>query len=101
MNYTIHTAYSMIASLFTFPSPGADGYQCAVSEPSSWIAPSAIVEQLTGDGWDVLRIRRDGGCWKIIGKTPNGKRAKVHLDPVSGDVEQVMQYGTVVFQKDR
>lgn len=99
MNYTLHIAYSMLASWFTIPSFGSEGYQCESVNPSDWISKVEVVEQLSADGWQIRKASQEAGCWKVVGSAPDGRRVKVHLHPSTGEVQTVTQYGSVIYRK--
>ncbi|WP_299481166.1 PepSY domain-containing protein [uncultured Roseibium sp.] len=100
MNLTLHTAISLLMCVFTFPACATGLYECAPTERSSWLTQDEVTEKLIGEGWQVRRMKEDGGCWEVYGTTPQGQRVEVYLDPVSGEVLLINQRGTILFRKD-
>ena len=100
MNFTLHTATSLLTCFFSLPECAPVSFQCEATERSAWISPEQISEQLSEDGWRVRRITEDDGCWEVYGTTLDGQRVEVHVHPVSGEVLLISQRGTVHFRKN-
>jgi hypothetical protein len=100
MNYTLHTAYSMIASLFSFPALATGHYECEVTDRSVWLTKTQVTQQLNEDGWHVRRMKEDGGCWEVYGTSPEGQRVEVYVHPVSGEVLLINRRGTILYRKE-
>lgn len=100
MNYTLYTIQSMLAGLFAFPAYATGVYECEPTDRSAWLSREQVSEQLTEDGWQVRRMKEDGGCWEVYGTTPEGKRVEVYLHPITGEVLLINQRGTILYRKE-
>ena len=100
MNLTLHTAMSLLMCIFTFPACATGLYECAPTQSSSWLTQKEVTEKLVGEGWQVRRVKENGGCCGVYGTTPGGPRVEVYLDPVPGEVLLINQRSTIFFRKD-
>ena len=55
---------------------------------------------MLADGWQVRRIKEDGGCYEAYGTTPEGDRVEAYFDPVTLEVLLIARRGQVLFRKD-
>lgn len=55
---------------------------CNVPE-GEWQPQEALTEKLEGEGWTIKRVKIDGGCYEVYGKTADGKRMEAYFDPKS------------------
>jgi len=100
MNFTLYTAYSMLTCLITFPAHATGLFECEPTERAAWLTEDQVSEKLSADGWQVRRMKEDGGCWEVYGTTPEGLRVEVYVHPVSGDVLLINQRGTILYRKE-
>ncbi|CTQ59111.1 hypothetical protein IWQ55_000246 [Labrenzia sp. EL_208] len=100
MNLTFHTATSLLTCIFTFPACATGMFECEATEKSAWLTETQVTEKLTSDGWQVRRMKEDGGCWEVYGTTPEGQRVEVYVHPVSGEVLLINQRGTILYRKE-
>ncbi|MES0882973.1 PepSY domain-containing protein [Roseibium sp. SCP14] len=100
MNYTLHIAYSLIVWFFTIPASATGLFECEATEKSAWLSETEVTAKLTAEGWDVRRMKEDGGCWEVYGTTPEGQRVEVYVHPVSGEVLLINQRGTILYRKE-
>lgn len=100
MNFTLHTATSLLTCIFSLPACATASFECEVTERSAWISQEQITEQLNEEGWRVRRIAEDDGCWEVYGITPEGQRVEAHLHPVSGEVLLINHRGTILYRKE-
>jgi hypothetical protein len=50
---------------------------------ADWQPREALQKKLAGDGWTVLSIRSDDGCYKVKATNPSGGRLEGKFDPGS------------------
>lgn len=100
MNFTLHTATSLLTCFFTFPVCATGMFECEATERSAWLSEQQVTQRLVNDGWQVRRMKEDGGCWEVYGTTPEGKRVEVYVHPVSGEVLLINQRGTILYRKE-
>ncbi len=75
-------------------------YQCEATDKADWLSEDAMTAQLVDAGWDVRRMKPDGGCWEVYGTTPEGKRVEGYFHPVSGEMLLLNQRGKILFRKE-
>jgi hypothetical protein len=56
--------------------------RCAVPL-ADWQPKTALQTKLEGDGWTVLRIRTDDGCYAVHGRDASGRTFKARFDPAT------------------
>ncbi len=100
MNYTLHVAYTLLLSVFTIPASATGMFECEATEKAAWLSREQVAEKLTSDGWQVRRMKEDGGCWEVYGTSPEGLRVEVYVHPVSGEVMLINQRGTILYRKE-
>ncbi len=75
-------------------------YQCEATDREAWLSEEAMTTQLTDAGWQVRRMKEDGGCWEVYGTTPEGQRVEGYFHPITGETLLLNQRGTVIFRKE-
>lgn len=50
---------------------------------ADWQPRDALQKKLEGEGWTVLSIRSDDGCYKVRATNARGDRLKAKYDPAS------------------
>ncbi len=71
----------VFAALIASPSAWADR-RCAVPL-ADWQPRQALESRLAADGWTVLSIRTDDGCYKVSAKNARGEVMKAKFDPAT------------------
>ena len=62
----------------------ADGFATCDSGPKEkWQGQDKLTAQLKQKGWEVRRIKVDGGCYEVYATDDKGKRVEVYFHPVS------------------
>jgi hypothetical protein len=56
--------------------------RCAVPL-ADWQPKSALQAKLEGEGWTILRIRSDDGCYKVVARDAGGRTIKARFDPAT------------------
>jgi len=51
--------------------------KCASSPKSKWQPRSTLESQLQADGYNVRKIKVEGGCYEVYATDKNGKRANM------------------------
>jgi hypothetical protein len=54
---------------------------CDSGDESGWQAQEKLKEMLTKKGWDVRRIKVDGGCYEVYATDDKGERVEAYFDP--------------------
>lgn len=61
-------------------TPAAAEHDCNVPL-ADWQPREALQKKLEAEGWTVLSIRSDDGCYKVRATNPQGARMKTKFDP--------------------
>jgi hypothetical protein len=65
-------------------SAGATGLATCDSGPKEgWKPQAALEKQLTAKGWQVRRIKVDGGCYEVYATNEKGERVEAYFHPVT------------------
>lgn len=56
--------------------------RCAVPL-ADWQPKIALQRRLEGEGWTILRIRSDDGCYKVLARDASGRTLKARFDPAT------------------
>ena len=71
-----------IAGSFAAAQAAATGLATCDSGPQETWQPQAKLEkQLTDKGWQVRRIKIDGGCYEVYALNEKGERVEVYFHP--------------------
>ena len=80
----VHRALGAVAiTLFTLHTPAhATGLATCDSGPKSgWQSTDVLTKQLTDKGWQVRRIKEDGGCYEVYAIDDKGQRGRGVFPP--------------------
>ena len=63
---------------------GATGLATCQSGPESgWQSQDKLKQQLESKGWQIRRIKVDGGCYEVYAIDDQGKRVESYFHPVT------------------
>jgi len=83
MRSALITAACLIA-LAAAPAAQATGLTTCKSGPQSgWQPQDALKTKLTKEGWQVRRIKVDGGCYEVYAINEKGERVEAYFHPVT------------------
>ena len=72
---------------------GATGLATCQSGPKSgWKPEAELQKKLIGQGWQIRRIKEDGGCYEVYAIDANGKRIEAYFHPLTFDVVPTSKY---------
>ena len=54
---------------------------------------------LLAEGWQIRKIKVDGGCYEVYGTTPEDQRVEAYFDPVTLEKLLVSRRGITLFKK--
>jgi hypothetical protein len=78
----------------------ATGLMSCESEPrEAWQSKEDLRAWLNDDGWQVRKIKVDGGCYEVYGTTPDGQRVEAYFHPISFEKLLVTRRGEILFRK--
>ena len=62
---------------------GAAALARAAAPLADWQPRSALVQKLAAEGWTVLRLKADDGCYKVLARDATGRTIKARFDPAT------------------
>ena len=90
----------LASALFTTTTVHATGAMtCDSGDKANWQTKEALREKITAEGWEVRKMKVDGGCYEVYATTPKGDRVEAYFDPVSLEKLLVSRRGQVLFEK--
>lgn len=79
---TLGLALCAVAILHT-PAHATGLATCESGPKSGWKSPEVLTKQLTDQGWQVRRIKEDGGCYEVYAIDDKGQRVEAYFHPVT------------------
>lgn len=80
---TLKVAFAATALAATLQA-GATGLATCDSGPrEGWQPSTKLEQQLKEKGWQVRRIKEDGGCYEVYGLDDKGQRVEAYFHPVT------------------
>ena len=93
---TLATAMTIVISQAT-----ATGLMsCDSGDRSGWKSSDELEKKMTAEGWQVRRIKEDGGCYEAYGTSPEGQRVEAYFHPVTLEKLLVARRGEILFKKE-
>lgn len=56
---------------------------CDSGPEEGWQEPEVLQERLESEGWEVRRVKEDGGCYEVYAKNAEGERVEAYFHPVT------------------
>lgn len=85
--------------LLAVPAQATGLFECEAVEQADWLTEEQLTAQLVSQGWQVRRMKPDGGCWEVYGTTPEGLRVEGYFHPKTGEKLMLNQRGKIIFRK--
>ena len=82
------------------PAQATGLYQCDSGDRSTWKSMEALEAKVKAEGWQVRRMKEDGGCYELYGTTPEGDRVEAYFHPVTLEKHLVSRRGEILFRKE-
>lgn len=73
---------------------------CESGDPKSWVSQDDLKTRLGKQGWEIAKIKVDGNCYEVYGRTPEGDRVEAYFHPVTMEKLLVSRRGQILFRKD-
>lgn len=84
---TLHilAAAALAAStlLTAVPASATGLATCDSGDKSTWQPQATLEKQLKDKGWQIRRIKEDGGCYEVYAVTEKGDRVEAYFHPVT------------------
>ncbi|WP_419910258.1 PepSY domain-containing protein [Hoeflea sp.] len=93
-------ALAALVSLAAEPAFATGLLSCESGDQSGWKPQSELEAKMVSEGWQVRRIKEDGGCYEAYGTTPDGERVEAYFHPVTLELLLVARRGQILFQKE-
>ena len=61
-------------------------YTCGDVPKDKWLSEAAIKEKAAGLGYDVRRVKVDGGCYEVYALDAKGQKVEAYFHPETADV---------------
>ena len=73
-----------VTTLLAATSVSATGLAtCDSGTKSTWQPQATLEKQLKDKGWQIRRIKEDGGCYEVYAVTEKGDRVEAYFHPVT------------------
>lgn len=56
---------------------------CDSGAPETWQSQEKLTETLKAQGWDIRKIKVDGGCYEVYAIDDKGERVEAYFHPVT------------------
>jgi len=73
---------------------------CDSGDRSTWKTQDELRATVIEKGWEVRRVKVDGGCYELYGTNPDGKRVEAYFDPITLEMLLVSQRGKILYKKE-
>jgi hypothetical protein len=83
MKVAIAAATLAVATVAAAPGHATGLATCQSGPESGWKSQDALKQRLTGQGWQVRRIKVDGGCYEVYALNDKGQRVEAYFHPVT------------------
>lgn len=92
---------SALLAILVSPATATGLYTCDSGDRSGWKSTSELEEKMTADGWQVRRIKEDGGCYEAYGTSPEGQRVEAYYHPETLELLLIARRGQILFEKQQ
>jgi hypothetical protein len=69
--------------LLSAPSQATGLATCNSGPKSGWKSEQQLRDKLTKEGWNIRRIKEDGGCYEVYAIDNRGRRVETYFHPVT------------------
>ena len=76
-------ALTLFAALAATPAFATGLATCESGPQSGWQPKEKLEKLLVDKGWQVRRIKEDGGCWEVYALDDKGQRVEAYFHPVT------------------
>ena len=79
----VFRAAAVAAWLAAAPASATGLATCDSGPKSGWQSVETLQKRLEGQGWQVRRIKEDGGCYEVYALDDKGQRVEAYFHPVT------------------
>lgn len=80
---TLALAAITMTMLTALPASATGLATCDSGAKSTWQPQDKLERQLKEKGWQIRRIKEDGGCYEVYAVTEKGERVEAYFHPVT------------------
>ncbi len=78
----LHTVFLAVAASFAFAQSHATGLAtCDSGKRETWQPQEKLEKMLIAKGWQIRRIKEDGGCYEVYAMDEKGERVEAYFHP--------------------
>ncbi len=99
MNRLFAIPVAALALAVSVPAQATGLHTCDAGDRGAWKTAGQLQAKMTKEGWQVRRIKEDGGCYEVYGTTPEGQRVEAYYHPATLEKLLVARRGEVLFRK--
>lgn len=81
MNISWSAAFVLAVLMVSAPALATGLATCNSGPPEFWQPKAALEKQLTEKGWEVRRIKTDGGCYEVYAINEKGEKVEAYFHP--------------------
>jgi len=82
LKHTLIAPGAMALAVFAPLPAGATGFATCDSGPrEAWQPEEKLTAMLKGKGWQIRRIKEDGGCYEVYAFNEKGERVEAYFHP--------------------
>jgi len=78
-------AFILAATVFASPAFATGLATCDSGPQEGWQSQEKLQKMLTDKGWQVRRIKVDGGCYEVYALNEKGERVEAYFHPKTLD----------------
>ena len=86
MSFRLSTAAWIAAAIAAMPAHVASATglaTCDSGPPDKWQSQEKLTAMLKEKGWEIRKIKVDGGCYEVYAIDEKGKRLEAYFHPVT------------------
>lgn len=83
MDKILPIAALLFASAIAMPALAEEG--CGHAPRDQWIKEEAIKSKVAAMGYEVRRVKAEGGCYEVYAIDKTGAKVELTLNPVTGE----------------
>lgn len=69
--------------LFSVHAGATGAVTCDSGPKEDWQSTKKLFLKLIEEGWDVRKVKKDGGCYEVYAMDAEGERIEAYFDPVT------------------
>lgn len=74
-------AFALLGGILSMPALATGLATCDSGSQDTWQPQSKLEERLKAKGWQVRRIKIDGGCYEVYALNEKGERVEAYFHP--------------------